>query len=122
MLGAAILLGCLAMTGQASSSPRPCPGALAHWELAAAVPAHVPQMKNVLRVMDDGRLEWNGSDNVTKDNVRQYLEIITTMGPQPLMVLTYGAKAPCNEVTRARALIEEVLQCEAGECLEVPAS
>ena len=117
MVGSALLLAYL-LTGSGSySSPLNCPHPSAHWSAAAAVPADVRQL-NILR-LEDGRLLWNGTD-VSENHVRQYLGIVNSMHPQPLMVLIYGEHTSCESIERARSLIDEVLQCQPGQCLEVP--
>ena len=95
-----------------------CPNPFPNWATATATPERVPQMMNTIRLEGD-RLVWNGQ-KVSEASAREYLGLIANrMNPQPLTILTYSARTSCKSVRRARLLIDEVLQCKAGECLEV---
>ena len=89
-----------------------------NWSTATAVPEHVPQQMNILR-LDGARLLWNGMPT-SETNVREYLALIVNhMNPQPLIILSYSAQTPQARIERARLLVDEIIQCTPSECLEV---
>lgn len=122
MLKPTLLLACVTATGCATASlASSCPAPLLNWSTATAAPERVRQQMNILRVNGD-RLLWNGEE-ASEGDIREYLGIISRlMNPQPLMILSYSRETPCERVQRARSLIQEVVQCKPGECLEVLAS
>ena len=97
----------------ATSGPQPLP----NWSTATAVPERVPQQMNILR-LDGDRLLWNDQET-SETHIREFLSIIDQMNPQPLMILAYSAQTPHQRIKWARSLIQEVIRCKPGECLEV---
>ena len=96
------------------------PGPLPNWSTATAAPERVSQPTNTIR-LDGNRLLWNDRET-SEATIRQFLRIVARMNPQPLMVLSYSAQTPPKRLQRARALIEVVIQCTPGNCLEITLS
>lgn len=92
-------------------------GPLPNWTLQAALPPKLSQQSNRI-YLSGNRLLWNG-DEVSEDNIRQFLSVETQMSPQPLTILTYGAQVPPGRTQRIRQLIDGVLRCKPTTCLEV---
>jgi len=119
MLGSLLLITGLAATNDASLSVAPrCGSPPPNWVAAASPLARTQRVKNTIR-LQDGRLSWNG-DPLTETLARQFLELVNHLpNPQPLTVLNYSAQTPCEDVQRTRSLIQSVIQCGPGECLEM---
>lgn len=119
MLRAKFFLALVATTcaspSVASSDSAPSP----NWSTAKAAPKGVVQ--NMLR-LDGHRLLWNGRE-ASETDIRRFLGVITNqINPQPLIILSYSAQTPRDRIRRARLLVEKVVQCKPGECLELTPS
>jgi DNA-binding CsgD family transcriptional regulator len=108
-----ILIAILATTSSRTAASGPLP----NWSLQAALPGKSLQQSNRI-YLTGNRLLWNG-DEVSEENVRNFLTVETQMSPQPLTILTYGSKVPPGRIQRTRQLIEGVLHCKPATCLEV---
>lgn len=109
----------LSPSAPSTDGPR-CGRTLPHWVAAKAPLGRTRQVKNTIRLEDD-RLLWNGAA-LTEPMARQYLAMVKLLSPQPLTVLTYGARTSCGSVRRTRSLIQNVLRCKPGECIEAVSS
>ena len=62
---------------------------------------------------------WNGSP-VTPEQVREYVSVTTQMTPPgPVFLLAVSPHADCTEVEQYRHVVQDILACSAGECVEV---
>lgn len=122
MLETLLLVASLAAATNGAPSPDAprCGRTLPHWVAAEAPLGRTRQVKNTIRLEDD-RLSWNGVA-LTEPMARQYLEMVERLRPQPRTILAYAARTSCESVQRTRSLIQNVLQCRPGECIEVVSS
>jgi DNA-binding CsgD family transcriptional regulator len=96
------------------------PGPLPNWSAGRAAAQSGPRPVNIIRLEGD-RLVWNGSEN-SEGSVREYLGLVKQMSPRPLTVLSYSPQTSGERVHRARLLIDGVIGCTPGDCLEIAGS
>jgi hypothetical protein len=61
---------------------------------------------------------WNGSP-VTPQQVREYVELTKSIPPVPTLLLVVSPAADCAEINMFRQMVNEILDCELGQCVEV---
>ncbi len=68
-------------------------------------------LENRIHIDPTGARWWNGrrvADNRTLDS---YLATTAQLNPQPVTILTFAHAAPCDAITRVRALMDRRLAC-----------
>ncbi len=114
MLIMSLIIATAMLTWVASGDTKP--GPLPNWSTATAATGRDP-VSNTVR-LDGNRFLWNGEER-SEENILLFLGAIVQLHPQPLLILSYSAQTSPKRVQRARLLIEEVVQCTPGTCLEV---
>ena len=62
---------------------------------------------------------WNGTP-VQPEHVREYLNLFPSMRkPAPTLLLVVSPQADCSQVQMYRKMVEDVLDCGGGQCVEV---
>ena len=61
---------------------------------------------------------WNGTP-VQPEHVREYLNLFPGMKPAPTLLLVVSPQADCSQVRLYRQMVEDVLDCGGGQCVEV---
>jgi len=51
--------------------------------------------------------------------VREYVELTKTIPPVPTLLLVVSPAADCAEINMFRQMVNEILDCELGQCVEV---
>jgi hypothetical protein len=105
-----VMLMWLAAVPPAGAYPHQCGAALPGWE---APLSNLRRVENRLRLKASGSLEWNGS-RVSEENVVQYLQLVTTLPPQPFTILEIEKGASCERATAVRMLIDRWVKCRAA--------
>ena len=110
-----ILIAMLATAPSETAASGPLP----NWTLQAALRGKLSQPSNRI-YLNGNRLLWNGTE-VSEANIRTYLAVVTQMSPQPVTILSHGPQVVPGHLQHTRQLIEDVLHCKPGTCVEVTA-
>jgi len=97
----------------------PASGPLPNWRTAVTV-ARSSSPTNTLHLSGD-RYIWNGKE-VARTYVREFLQIVAEMEPQPMIILSHGARTSPEVLQSTRLLIDGILRCTPATCLEITSS
>ncbi|MCA1200231.1 hypothetical protein K9B35_19870 [Sphingomonas sp. R647] len=118
--GAFILSGCAPQEFASGS----CPNTLSGWrtpgEIGHQVPAYFVTIESNGEILTS---LWNGYrmsavEKTSRQALRQLIQRIPVMLPEPIVILKPAPKASCGDVEAIRAEIDAKLDCKTGRCGE----
>jgi len=118
MKAAGALALCLLVAGRGPAAPEPreCPGPRPGWLAPRDGLPHLTVF-NRLTISRDNRLAWNRVP-VSRETVRDYFRIVSTMQPLPFTILAPDRGVDCALLEAIRDDMAAALPCAEGACGE----
>jgi hypothetical protein len=98
------------VTGEASDLV-PCDQVLSEAQWAQRDRGPAGRAVNALVLKANGRFRWNGAE-IDATVLRQYLDLVSTMTPSPMLVVSVEPGVKESQRRETRGLIGESLQCQ----------